>query len=325
MTQTVVALSGGVGGAKLATGLAQSGRCENLAIIANTGDDFEHFGLKICPDIDTLIYTLAGVNNSKTGWGRENETWSFMSAMAELGAATWFRLGDMDLAQNVLRTAQLKSGRRLSEITDYLATQLGVTARVIPMSDESVATCIETVDAVLEFQEYFVREQCKPVVTDIVFRNIENAAPAPEFSRLLGGEEVTVFIICPSNPYLSIDPILSLPGVREGLGANSAPVIAVSPIVGGDSIKGPTAKIMAELGVHCSAVQIAEHYAGLIDGLVIDNCDKNLLQCIEASGIAVRTANTVMQSAQDRIDLANAVVDFASELATVPKSRNSIE
>lgn len=315
MTKAVVALSGGIGGAKLATGLAQSGNAVNLAIIANTGDDFEHFGLKVCPDIDTLIYTLARVNNSETGWGREGETWSFMSAMSELGGDTWFQLGDKDLAQNVLRTAQLQNGKSLSEVSKYLAAQLGVTAQVIPMSDASVSTTIVSADGVLEFQQYFVRDQCRPVVTDIVFRGIESARPSPEFCRLMDSDDVAAFIICPSNPYLSIDPILSLAGVRDGLRKNKAPVIAVSPIVSGDSLKGPTAKIMAELGVPCSATQVAEHYKGLIDGLVIDERDEDLVEEIASSGIAVKTAATIMRTAEDRIDLANVVLEFAKTLA----------
>jgi LPPG:FO 2-phospho-L-lactate transferase len=315
VTKAVVALSGGIGGAKLATGLAQSGNAVNLAIIANTGDDFEHFGLKVCPDIDTLIYTLARVNNSETGWGREGETWSFMSAMSELGGDTWFQLGDKDLAQNVLRTAQLQNGKSLSEVSKYLAAQLGVTAQVIPMSDASVSTTIVSADGVLEFQQYFVRDQCRPVVTDIVFRGIESARPSPEFCRLMDSDDVAAFIICPSNPYLSIDPILSLAGVRDGLRKNKAPVIAVSPIVSGDSLKGPTAKIMAELGVPCSATQVAEHYKGLIDGLVIDERDEDLVEEIASSGIAVKTAATIMRTAEDRIDLANVVLEFAKTLA----------
>jgi LPPG:FO 2-phospho-L-lactate transferase len=315
VTKAIVALSGGIGGAKLATGLAQSGNAVNLAIIANTGDDFEHFGLKVCPDIDTLIYTLAGVNNSETGWGRQGETWSFMSAMSELGGDIWFQLGDKDLAQNVLRTAQLQNGKSLSEVSKYLAAQLGVTAQVIPMSDASVSTTIVSADGVLEFQQYFVRDQCRPVVRDIVFRGSESARPAPEFRRLMDSDHVAAFIICPSNPYLSIDPILSLAGVRDGLRNNKAPVIAVSPIVSGDSLKGPTAKIMAELGVPCSATQVAKHYKSLIDGLVIDERDEDLVEEIVSSGIAVKTAATIMRSAEDRVNLANVVLEFAKTLA----------
>ena len=315
MSKTIVALSGGIGGAKLATGIAQSGNAENLVIIANTGDDFVHFGLKVCPDIDTLIYTLAGVNNSETGWGRDGETWSFMSAMSELGGDTWFQLGDKDLAQNVLRTAQLRDGKSLSEVSEHLAAKVGVTAQVIPMSDESVPTIIETAGGALDFQQYFVRDQCLPVVTSIVSLGIEAARPAPEFCRLLDSDDVAAFVICPSNPYLSIGPILSLPGVCDGLRNNKAPVIAVSPIVSGDSLKGPTAKIMAELGIPCSATQVAEHYKGLIDGLVIDSSDSASSDEISSKGITVKIANIVMKSVKDRTDLANVVLEFAKEIA----------
>jgi len=315
MSKSIVALSGGIGGAKLATGLAQICNSEELVIIANTGDDFEHFGLKVCPDIDTLIYTLAGVNNSDMSWGRDGETWSFMAAMSELGGDTWFNLGDKDLAQNVLRTTQLHSGKSLSEVSEYLAGQLGVSVQIIPMSDETVSTTIETADGMIEFQQYFVRDQCKPVVKDIVFRGIEVARPAPKFLDLLNSDDVAAFVICPSNPYLSIDPMLSLPGVRDGLRNNNAPVIAVSPIVCGDSLKGPTAKIMAELGVPCSATQIAEHYKGLIDGLIIDSSDAALSEDISSMSISVKNVNTVMYSQEDRAALARGVLDFAKQLA----------
>jgi LPPG:FO 2-phospho-L-lactate transferase len=315
VSKSIVALSGGIGGAKLAKGLAQICDSDELAIIANTGDDFQHFGLKVCPDIDTLIYTLAGVNNSETGWGRESETWSFMAAMSDLGGDTWFNLGDKDLAQSVLRTTQLRNGKSLSEVSDYLAVQLGVSAQVIPMSDETVSTTIETIDGALEFQQYFVRHQCKPVVKSIRFRGIEAAFPAPQFLDLLNSNDVAAFVICPSNPYLSIDPILSLAGVRDGLRNNNAPVIAVSPIVNGDSLKGPTAKIMTELGVPCSATQIAKHYAGLIDGLVVDFSDSALSGEVESMGVTVKTAHTMMNSRADRIALARVVLDFVQGIA----------
>ena len=307
----IVALSGGIGGAKLANGLNEIVAGDQLSVIVNTGDDFEHLGLHICPDIDTMIYTLAGVNNPVTGWGRDGESWSFMSALAELAGADWFQLGDKDLAQNVLRTSKLSSGATLSEVTAYLAKQFSLKASIVPMTDDKVRTMVATSLGTMEFQHYFVRSQCEPLVRSIYFENAEKASPAPAFAEILESDSIDAFVICPSNPYLSIDPILSVPGVREGLQNNKAPVIAVSPIVSGDSLKGPTSKIMSELGIECSATQIARHYTNLIDTLIIDSRDEALQKPIESLGIRAVVADIEMQNKHDQCKLADRVVQEA--------------
>ncbi len=309
-----IALTGGIGGAKLALGMAGILPAAELTVVVNTGDDFEHLGLHICPDIDTLIYTLAGIGNPETGWGRANESWSFMSALDELGAETWFRLGDKDLALNVYRSHRLRSGQTLSEVTADLAKRLGLAVAVVPMSDDPVATHVDTDSGLLEFQEYFVRRRCEPVVSAIHFKGSESARMAPGFAKLLRGTELTAIIICPSNPFLSIDPILSIPGVKTSLSNCPAPVIAVSPLVGGKAIKGPTAKIMGELGVPVAASAVAEHYKGLIDGFVLDSSDAKFADSIADRGLKVKVTNTVMQTLDDRISLARDVLEFAVSL-----------
>jgi len=314
MTVKYLALSGGVGGAKLAVGLTHAVPPEELAVLVNTGDDFEHLGLHVSPDLDTLLYTLAGINNPTTGWGRDAETWSFMGALEEVGAPTWFRLGDKDLALNVLRTHALRSGTTLNEFTADMAERWGVASRIIPMSNETVRTVIETEIGPLDFQDYFVRRRCEPVAQSIQFRGASDAAPVAELEEIMTAGSLAAVIICPSNPYLSIDPILSVPGIRDALRRCGAPVVAVSPVVSGESLKGPTAKIMNELGITCSATAIAQHYRGLINGLLIDADDASLEADIADFGMAVKLSNIVMRSAEDRCTLAKMVVQFAGEL-----------
>ena len=314
MTVKYLALSGGVGGAKLAVGLTHAVPPEELAVLVNTGDDFEHLGLHVSPDLDTLLYTLAGINNPTTGWGRDAETWSFMGALEEVGAPTWFRLGDNDLALNVLRTHALRSGTTLNEFTADMAERWGVASRIIPMSNETVRTVIETEIGPLDFQDYFVRRRCEPVAQSIQFRGASDAAPVAELEEIMTAGSLAAVIICPSNPYLSIDPILSVPGIRDALRRCGAPVVAVSPVVSGESLKGPTAKIMNELGIICSATAIAQHYRGLINGLLIDTDDASLEADIADLGMAVKLSNIVMRSAEDRCTLAKIVVQFAGEL-----------
>ena len=314
MTVKYLALSGGVGGAKLAVGLTHAVPPEELAVLVNTGDDFEHLGLHVSPDLDTLLYTLAGINNPTTGWGRDAETWSFMGALEEVGAPTWFRLGDKDLALNVLRTHALRSGTTLNEFTADIAERWGIASRIIPMSNETVRTVIETEIGPLDFQDYFVRRRCEPVAQSIQFRGASNAAPVAELEEIMTAGSLAAVIICPSNPYLSIDPILSVPGIRDALRRCGAPVVAVSPVVSGESLKGPTAKIMNELGIICSATAIAQHYRGLINGLLIDADDASLEADIADFGMAVKLSNIVMRSAEDRCTLAKMVVQFADEL-----------
>ncbi len=309
-----MALSGGIGGAKLVLGLAGILPAEQLAVVANTGDDFEHLGLHVSPDIDTLLYTLAGISNPETGWGRANESWSFMSALGELGADTWFRLGDKDLALNIYRTHRLRSGQTLTEVTADLDDRLGLSVAVVPMSDDPVRTYLDTDSGLLAFQEYFVRRQCEPAVSGIQFKGSECARPSPGFENLLHSRELAAIIICPSNPFLSIDPMLSIPGVRDALVNCTAPVIAVSPVIRGSSMKGPTAKIMGELGVPVAASAVAKHYEGLIDGFVLDSSDTDSADSLADNSLKLAMTNTVMQTLDDRISLARNVLEFAHSL-----------
>ena len=310
-----VALSGGVGGAKLALGLCDvledPGR---LTVVANTGDDFEHLDLKICPDLDTLTYTLAGVANEETGWGRAGESGAFMAALGALGGETWFFLGDRDLAIHVERTRRLAAGESLSAVTSALCERLGIRARIVPMSDDPVPTVVETEDGPLAFQHYFVRERCRPRVVGFRHEGAERARPCAPFLDALAAPDLGAVIVCPSNPYISIDPILALPGVRAALGACRAPVIAVSPIVGGQAVKGPTAKMMAERGFAPSAAAVANHYAGLIDGFVLDEADRPQAAEIAASGVAVEVTATVMTTRAEKQALARAVLALAGRI-----------
>jgi LPPG:FO 2-phospho-L-lactate transferase len=316
----VIALSGGIGGAKLALGLARVLPPGALMVVANTGDDFEHLGLHISPDLDTVTYALAGIDNPKTGWGRRNETWSFMQALAELGGETWFKLGDRDLALHVERTRRLKAGESLSAITADVARRFGVASRILPMSDDRVATRVRTRDGVLDFQRYFVERQCAPEATGFVFDGAERASPHPEILAALQDPGLRAIVICPSNPFISIDPILALPGMREALRSSPAPVIAVSPIIAGRAVKGPTAKMMRELKVPVDAVAVAAHYGDILDGYVIDGADAALADTLD---LPVAVAPTLMKTLADREALANAVLDFAGALSTVPARRAS--
>ena len=310
-----LALSGGVGGAKLALGLCDvledPGR---LTVVANTGDDFEHLGLKVCPDLDTLTYSLAGLANAETGWGRAGESGAFMDALGALGGETWFFLGDKDLAIHVERTRRLRVGESLSAVTSDLCARLGIRARIVPMSDDPVPTVVETEDGPLAFQHYFVRERCRPRVLGFRHEGAERARPSAVFLDALTASDLSAVIICPSNPYISIDPILAVPGVRAALEACRAPVIAVSPIIGGQAVKGPTAKMMAELGIAPGAAAIAQHYAGLIDGFVLDKADRDAAAGIAAAGVAVEVTATMMTAREEKQALARAVLAFAERL-----------
>jgi LPPG:FO 2-phospho-L-lactate transferase len=309
--EQVVALAGGVGGAKLADGLAQL-LGERLSVIVNTGDDFTHLGLHISPDLDTVMYTLAGIANPQTGWGIAGETWNFLGQVERLGAPAWFRLGDRDLATHVLRTQRLAAGDTHTAVTAALCRALGVTATLLPMSDDPVRTIICSDDGELPFQDYFVRLTCAVPVRSIRYDGAPAARLNPAFAKFA---DLSAVIICPSNPYLSVDPILAVPGMRAWLRAQGCPIVAVSPIIGGAAIKGPAAKIMAELGAPVSAVGIAQHYAGLVDGLVIDDADAALAPQIASEGIAVKVAPTVMSSPDDRVALARTCLAFACEIS----------
>jgi LPPG:FO 2-phospho-L-lactate transferase len=308
---TYLALSGGIGGAKLVLGLAEL-LGGSLGVIVNTGDDFEHLGLAISPDVDTALYTLCGLVNPETGWGRRDETWTFMAALAALGGPAWFRLGDGDLATHIDRTVRLATGATPTEVCARLAERLGVAPRILPMTDARVRTVVETDEGALAFQEYFVRRQCRPVVRAIRYEGAEAARPTPAILAALASPTLKGIVICPSNPWLSIDPILAVPGLVAALRASGAPLVAVSPIIAGQAVKGPTAKIMAELGLECSSRLIARHYAGLIDALVIDERDRALAADI---GVPVLVTNTLMAARADKVALARQCLGLCERLA----------
>jgi LPPG:FO 2-phospho-L-lactate transferase len=307
----IIALSGGVGGAKLALGLSRILSPERLLVVVNTGDDFEHLGLAISPDIDTVAYTLAGLANRELGWGRADETWSCMETLAQIGGETWFRLGDRDLALHIERTRRLRAGESLSAVTADLCARLGVGPRVIPMSDDPVRTRLLTDSGWLDFQEYFVRNRCEPVVRELRFHGAETAKPHPTFMAALADPALEAVVICPSNPFISVEPILAVPGVRDALAACAAPVIAVSPIIAGRAVKGPTAKMMTELGLDPTAGTVAQRYNDLLDGYVIDHADMAEVVSIDAR---VTLAQTLMTTMEDREALAQSVLDAAAVL-----------
>lgn len=314
-----LALTGGVGGAKLAVGLKALLGPSELAFLVNTGDDFEHLGLHVSPDLDTLMYALSGLSNADTGWGRHGETWHFIEALRELGGESWFNLGDRDLAVHVLRSARLRRGDSLSQITRDLNAALGTLHPIFPMSDDPVPTIVHTTDGPLAFQHYFVRDRCAPAVTGFEFRGAAAARPPAEVLELLADPDLTGILLCPSNPFVSIDPILAVPGIRDALRASAAPVVAVSPIVAGLAIKGPTAKMMAELAVPSTAAGVAAHYGELLDGFVIDAADDALLADFRSSGMAAIAAPTVMLTLDDKVRLATIVCEFARELRAGPR------
>lgn len=306
-----LAISGGVGGAKLALGLAKRLSPEELTIVGNTGDDFTHLGLKICPDLDTVMYTLAELSNQELGWGQAGETWHFLDALQRVGGESWFRLGDRDMATHIQRSELLRGGMTLSEVTSHLCKQLGVAHPIVPMTDDPVATRVHVnTGEVLAFQHYFVRDRCQPEVTGFEFAGLEQARASQSLMSVLEGA-LDVILICPSNPFVSVDPVLKLPGVEAACSSNSAPVIAVSPIIGGQAIKGPAAKMMAELGMPQTALAVAEHYEGRIDGFVLDHADADLAPEIEALGVRCLVTKTLMQSLGDRTQLAEDCLAFA--------------
>lgn len=307
----VVALAGGVGGAKLAHGLASIASPGELTVITNTGDDFDLYGLHICPDLDTVMYTLAEVVNPETGWGFADDTFRALEMIEGYGREGWFRLGDRDLATHVLRTEALHQGEPLSHITAAFASALGIASRIIPMTDQTVSTMVNTDGGELTFQDYFVRRDWQDVVRGCRFAGIESARPAPGVLEALA--KADAIILCPSNPYLSIDPMLHLVGMRQALAANP-PVVAVSPIVGGKAVKGPAAKMMTELGLDVSPVTVARHYADFLTGFVMDERDEEDAPSVEALVASVLVTDTLMQSVGDRVHLAGRVLAFAQTL-----------
>ena len=306
----VVALAGGVGGSKLAYGLYQE-LGDRLTVIVNTGDDFEHWGLTICPDLDTVMYNLAGINNPEQGWGLADESYRALDQVARFGGESWFRLGDRDLGAHLMRTLNLKTGASLTQVTFILKTKVGIAASILPMSDQPVRTLVHSAEGVLAFQDYFVRRRCEPRLIRLEFAGIDAAHPSAEVVDAL--DKASVVILCPSNPYLSLDPILHLPGMAERLRSLSAPVIAVSPIVAGLALKGPAAKIMAELSVEVSPVAVARHLAAQIrlDGFVLDQTDAASATAVAALGVTPLVADTIMVDHASKVRLARAVLAFA--------------
>jgi LPPG:FO 2-phospho-L-lactate transferase len=315
----VVALAGGVGGAKLAEGLNQILPPDDLTIIVNTGDDFEHLGLKICPDLDTVCYTLAGLANPVMGWGRADETWNAMENLSYLGGPDWFNVGDKDLGMHLERTRQIKNGRLLSDITSDFCKAWGIGSTVLPMSNEDIPTIVLTKNGELAFQEYFVKYKCQPEVIGFRFLGIEDSQP-PE-NTITAIEEATTIIICPSNPWVSIDPILSVPGIKDQIITqqsvkNPLPltVIAVSPIIGGKAVKGPVVKMYRELNIKPSALSVAQHYRDILDGFVLDHVDKGYESKINDLGINTLVTDSLMMNKQDRKRLAIEIIEFTRQL-----------
>lgn len=317
-SQQVVALSGGVGGAKLVDGLYRILDKNRLNVIVNTADDFEHLGLFISPDLDTVLYTLAGLSSHERGWGRENETWNFMNALRELNDESWFQLGDKDLALHTLRTQWLAQGGSLTGFAGQIATILGIQASVLPATDQAIKTIVTTDTGTLSFQEYFVRERCVPAVRALRYDQQIGTTITLEIRRLLSRTDIQAIVLCPSNPYLSIDPILAVPEMRKALLQSSAPIIAVSPLVGGKAVKGPTDKLMQELGFTPSHQTIVEHYGQLLDGIVVHNSDSARLDC---PGVQVLATNTLMLDLNDRCLLAQDVLAFSEQLVMQKKHR----
>ena len=307
----VVALAGGVGGAKLAHGLALVLNPGDLTVVVNTGDDFELFGLNISPDLDTVCYTLAGLNNLYSGWGREGETWKAIENVMRLGGPGWFHLGDQDLGTHLERTRRLKAGQMLSQVTKEFCSAWGITQRVLPMSDQPVRTVVITEEyGPIPFQNYFVEFQCQPRVRGFRFDGIEEAVPAPEVLEAI--ERAGLVVICPSNPWVSIHPILAVPGMRAAIEEKT--VIAVSPLISGKAVKGPAAKMYQELGITPSAEAVARHYGSLLAGFVLDSEDRGLCEAIQQSGIIPLAAKTMMNSVEDRKRLADDIIHFWGDL-----------
>ncbi len=305
-------MAGGVGGAKLAAGLQAGLSPGDLSVVVNTADDFDLWGLRVCPDLDTVMYTLAGVANPETGWGIADESFAALAMISAYGEDAWFKLGDKDLATHILRTERLRSGLRLTEITAGLAAALGVRSALLPMCDEPVSTALQTRAGLLDFQEYFVRRGQRDEVWGVELRGIEDTRVPAEVAGAIDEAEAIVF--CPSNPVVSIGPILAVPGMRKLLAGAHAPKVAVSPIVGGRALKGPADKMLRSLGHEVSATGVARMYAGLVDGMVIDRADGGEEGAISALGMDVRATDTVMRDGADRERLAREVLNFCSGL-----------
>ena len=305
----VVCLAGGVGGAKLAEGLAQILAPETLTIIVNTGDDFTHLGLTICPDLDTVLYTLGHVANSETGWGRQDETWQVLDEIARLNGPDWFRLGDKDLALHLTRAQMLSEGKTLTAVTRHLAHALQIKPEILPMSDQPAPTHLQTDEGLLPFQTWFVQKRWQPVVQQVVLPD-DVRASALVAQRL---EKADLILIAPSNPFVSVDPILNVYPIREMVMDLPQAIIAVSPIIGDSAVKGPAAKMMKEMGMAVSATAVADYYGDLIDGFVYDSSDANP---VELADIAVLSTDTLMTTSADRRRVAQEIMAFAQQIIT---------
>jgi LPPG:FO 2-phospho-L-lactate transferase len=302
----ITALAGGIGASKFLLGLSRVMPPESITVIANTGDDIEMFGLRVCPDIDTVIYTLAGAINEEAGWGIKQDTFESLKWIARYTERPWFNLGDRDLATHLYRTHALAEGRTLAEVTRHISRALGVASNILPMTDSYTPTRVVTDEGEMHFQEYFVRRRCEPQVREIRFQNIERAAPAAGVeSAILDADAV---IICPSNPFISIGPILAVPGIREQLKQTRANVIAITPIIAGRALKGPAADMLGDLGHEVSALGVARVYRDIADVFVLDATDNELRAAIEALGLRVILANTVMSTLEDKQRLAKEVL-----------------
>jgi LPPG:FO 2-phospho-L-lactate transferase len=308
----ILAVTGGVGGAKLAVGLAQLLGPDELMFAVNVGDDFTHLGLHISPDIDSLTYALAGQNNQELGWGRAGETWQFIETLGSLGGDDWFRLGDKDMALHMRRSLMLQDGASLSAATQEITQRMGIAHRVIPISDDPIRTVVQSTQGDLMFQHYFVRERCEPAVHGFRFEGMANAVLNPTIAAYLA--DCDAIIICPSNPFVSVAPVIEVAGFLAA--TEQIPTIAVAPIVGGIALKGPAAKMMQELDIPTTALGVAEHYQHkyphLLNGFVIDSTDADSLPDFNLPTIATQS---VMSSLQDRIALAEACLDFFDQLA----------
>ena len=304
----ITVFAGGVGGAKLVLGFANLLNPEELTVVVNTGDDEEFYGLYVSPDIDTVIYTLAGLSNEATGWGITGESFRTLGRLKEYGMDAWFNLGDLDFATHITRTKLLKDGLSLSEVSQHIAKSVGVQHSVLPMTNDDAKTIVHTADGKMSFQEYFVKNKCEPVVEYLEFGGKKGVLPSGEVSHAL--KNSTSIIFSPSNPYLSINPILALSGLRGAIGDFKGKKIAVSPIVGGKALKGPAAKLLKEMGADVSAVGVAKQYVDICDVFVIDSEDAGLASDIEALGMSVAITDTVMNSKLDKVSLAEFILEL---------------
>ena len=305
-TELVLALAGGVGGAKLVVGLAHCLSPGELVVAVNTGDDEQFHGLHVSPDLDTMMYTLAGLSNPETGWGLKEDTFTALSMLRNYGADTWFNLGDRDFATHIRRTQLLRQGMTLSEVTSTLCAALGVKHTIAPMSDQPVRTVLDTPEGRLSMQEYFVKHRAQPQVSAVEYAGAEDASPSPGLDAALA--RARILVICPSNPALSVQPIVAVSGMRQRLASFGGLRVAVSPIVGNDAVRGPAGRIMAGLGQEVSVVGVAQAYREFCDVLVIDKQDEALAPSVSEAGMRPVVTNTIMNSLQDRIDLAETIL-----------------